>query len=480
MKAPVSPPATPRPEVDLDATAELPVLDPAEMELEEPEQAADAAHSTTDTWILPPGAGMAPIHPADTAAPPLPVGSAAPARRGGTADGAAQREFETNIQTTVAKLRDAEQLAARQAEQLRELEKSRALAHAAQRAAEESAESLRAELTRREAAGVQHTAELESATRARSLAERHAAIVADELVRARELSSNLSEQVMQLQQRLAQHQTVLSGELTREREQQQARTAQAQAHSARLIEDLHLERARNARCLESLQTLEIRRQIAESVAIDLQRETDVWHSTEAELRGRLGGRDSRVRELETELERRAALIRDLEQQRGALEARIAQQSVREHAPTRLEEVLAVERQRVTELEKQHTAAVGREALEEEKTHGDALHPEPTADGAGRLLIHSDDGREVVHVLGRKTSIGRTPDNDVQIDGRHISRHHAVILAGPATTLIEDLNSTNGVLVNGKRITRQVLQDGDQVTIGRTMYRFAVRRAGEPR
>src|ERR1700681_3985202 len=92
----------------------------------------------------------------------------------------------------------------------------------------------------------------------------------------------------------------------------------------------------------------------------------------------------------------------------------------------------------------------------------------------RLLIRSDADTEVVHVLGRKTTIGRTPDNDLQIDAKFISRHHAVILAGPAHTIIEDLNSTNGVLVNGRRITRQTLKDGDAVMIGKTVFRFAVR------
>jgi general secretion pathway protein A len=86
----------------------------------------------------------------------------------------------------------------------------------------------------------------------------------------------------------------------------------------------------------------------------------------------------------------------------------------------------------------------------------------------------------VHVLGRKTSIGRTPDNDMQIDAKYVSRHHAVILAGPAQTIIEDLNSTNGVLVNARRITRHTLRDGDQVAIGRTVYRFAVRKGAEKR
>jgi pSer/pThr/pTyr-binding forkhead associated (FHA) protein len=106
--------------------------------------------------------------------------------------------------------------------------------------------------------------------------------------------------------------------------------------------------------------------------------------------------------------------------------------------------------------------------------------EAMPEGATRLLIRTDGETEVVHVLGRKTSIGRTPDNDLQIDAKFISRHHAVILAGPARTIVEDLNSTNGVLVNGRRITRQVLADGDAVTIGRTQFRFALRTPADRR
>jgi pSer/pThr/pTyr-binding forkhead associated (FHA) protein len=114
---------------------------------------------------------------------------------------------------------------------------------------------------------------------------------------------------------------------------------------------------------------------------------------------------------------------------------------------------------------------GRNAAEE----GAAAEPAP--DGSTRLLIQSDSGREIVHVLGRKTSIGRTPDNDLQIEAKFVSRHHAVILAGPVQTIIEDLNSTNGVQVNGRRISRYTLKDGDQIAIGRAHYRFAVRKSG---
>jgi hypothetical protein len=46
--------------------------------------------------------------------------------------------------------------------------------------------------------------------------------------------------------------------------------------------------------------------------------------------------------------------------------------------------------------------------------------------------------------------------------------------GPVHTTIEDLNSTNGVFVNGKRVSRQALKEGDRVTVGRTQFRYTVR------
>lgn len=94
----------------------------------------------------------------------------------------------------------------------------------------------------------------------------------------------------------------------------------------------------------------------------------------------------------------------------------------------------------------------------------------------RLLVRSQDGHEVVHVLGRKTTIGRTPDNDLQIDASFISRHHAVLLVNGQQTIIEDLNSTNGVHVNGHRISREILNDGDLVMVGKARFRFTIRPA----
>jgi len=92
----------------------------------------------------------------------------------------------------------------------------------------------------------------------------------------------------------------------------------------------------------------------------------------------------------------------------------------------------------------------------------------------RVLVREEGGSEVVYPIGRRTSIGRTADNDIQIDATNISRHHAVLLAGSDHCVIEDLNSTNGVHVNGLRVDRQVLRDGDLLRIGKVEFRFQQR------
>ena len=75
--------------------------------------------------------------------------------------------------------------------------------------------------------------------------------------------------------------------------------------------------------------------------------------------------------------------------------------------------------------------------------------------------------------GRKV-IGRTPDNDLQIDSKFISRHHCQLITGSdGVSVIEDLNSTNGIVVRGKRVRRHTLRDGDVISIGQ--HEIAVRR-----
>ena len=85
---------------------------------------------------------------------------------------------------------------------------------------------------------------------------------------------------------------------------------------------------------------------------------------------------------------------------------------------------------------------------------------------GRLLLACE-GKTVMECELRpgRLVIGRTPDNDIQIDSKFISRHHCQILTQSDACVIEDLNSTNGIYVKSKRVRRHALNDGDVVQVG---------------
>lgn len=72
----------------------------------------------------------------------------------------------------------------------------------------------------------------------------------------------------------------------------------------------------------------------------------------------------------------------------------------------------------------------------------------------------------VLVGGQPVTIGRAPDNDIQIDNLAVSSHHARVLAEDNKLFVEDLNSLNGTFVNNQRIQRVQLKQGDQVLIGK--------------
>ncbi len=70
-----------------------------------------------------------------------------------------------------------------------------------------------------------------------------------------------------------------------------------------------------------------------------------------------------------------------------------------------------------------------------------------------------------------TNIGRSSKVDIQIDEDSISRNHAVIENDGSVIRIRDLRSTNGTYVNDQPIEELALRDGDQVKIGRTIFKF---------
>lgn len=103
-----------------------------------------------------------------------------------------------------------------------------------------------------------------------------------------------------------------------------------------------------------------------------------------------------------------------------------------------------------------------------------ISEEVLAEGPARFLALIDGDTEILHRLMRRVTIGRAADNDIQVDARFVSRYHAAVMAGPNQTIIEDLGSTNGLIINGKRVARHQLRDGDVVRIGKSRFRFMTR------
>jgi pSer/pThr/pTyr-binding forkhead associated (FHA) protein len=71
----------------------------------------------------------------------------------------------------------------------------------------------------------------------------------------------------------------------------------------------------------------------------------------------------------------------------------------------------------------------------------------------------------------RTTIGRRPTNDVHIDNLAVSGDHAVIVTISGDSFLEDLNSTNGTLVNLKPIKKHVLQHADVIQFGKYQLRY---------
>jgi general secretion pathway protein A len=100
---------------------------------------------------------------------------------------------------------------------------------------------------------------------------------------------------------------------------------------------------------------------------------------------------------------------------------------------------------------------------------------------GRILLASG-GTTVMEreLKPGRLIIGRTSDNDLQIDSKFISRHHCQIVTQPDSCVIEDLNSTNGIFVHSKRVRRYNLNDGDVVQVGQHEIMYIDERAPRPR
>ncbi|MDH3494704.1 MAG: FHA domain-containing protein, partial [Acidobacteriota bacterium] len=104
---------------------------------------------------------------------------------------------------------------------------------------------------------------------------------------------------------------------------------------------------------------------------------------------------------------------------------------------------------------------------------------PASDYSGTMVFNipttagkksaAESPRQLLASIGfdgkRELTIGRDPESDITLDGLQISNNHARLKQTDAGVVVDDLNSTNGVYVNGGRISRRVVNPGDSVQIG---------------
>lgn len=91
----------------------------------------------------------------------------------------------------------------------------------------------------------------------------------------------------------------------------------------------------------------------------------------------------------------------------------------------------------------------------------------------KLTLVFNDSVVSEHELDKEEiTIGRKPENDIQIDNLAVSGKHARILTILNDSFLEDTGSTNGTYVNGSLVKKHALQNGDEISIGKHKLRYS--------
>jgi len=89
----------------------------------------------------------------------------------------------------------------------------------------------------------------------------------------------------------------------------------------------------------------------------------------------------------------------------------------------------------------------------------------------KLLVQDSNGPREFELVDVEVNLGRELDNAIRLPDPSVSRHHAVVRQANGGHEIQDLGSSNGVLVNGNRVERAQLQDGDRITLGQLQLTY---------
>lgn len=127
-------------------------------------------------------------------------------------------------------------------------------------------------------------------------------------------------------------------------------------------------------------------------------------------------------------------------------------------------------------------AVGNTAQDAERTtagtvHIDVCNETRIASQFHQLVLLAPNGKQLKTVALKQkiTRIGRSTRSDLHIDDPAVSAHHMTLKLTAGNCVVSDLSSTNGTFINGERLVGgQLLADGDELLLGKTLLRFKVR------
>ena len=223
---------------------------------------------------------------------------------------------------------------------------------------------------------------------------------------------------------------------------------------------------------EQLEKLQLQLQEREALTLEQARELDNLNSTNQDLTEQIRHREQTVTVQAACIDTLSADLQRLQEER-ARQDDLLQEAREELAAKNLEQGASARQVEALQVElHQHVEAM--QAIRRD-IHQVALQTRKNEGGTLLRTLTRDDADGVVHLLNKSSiSIGRGRECDIRLQSGSVSRYHAVLRISHDAVIFEDMNSSNGCFVNGRRIKRQLLKDGDRLIVGAVPLRFGIR------
>ncbi|HSN51520.1 MAG TPA: FHA domain-containing protein [Woeseiaceae bacterium] len=216
---------------------------------------------------------------------------------------------------------------------------------------------------------------------------------------------------------------------------------------------------------EAAETVAQHELINEQLAADLVNTRGFKNQLEHMLTSSEDYSQARISQLEAELDH-------LKQANAVYEAELA---AKNEAITELLEQVSGKARHDDSIRELEAAIEQLDECMSERLHESPLPAIGDKDRMSRVLIGRVGDQELRFPLFKKRlTIGRTQQNDIQLQAPHISRRHAVVMTEGEVTRVIDWGSKNGVYVNSNRVTEHFLRSGDILSIGDAKFRYEER------